>query len=49
MRVVLIDLDLSRMVSVPTSSLPMEAGSIACFLRRFETAVRAMELTSSNS
>jgi hypothetical protein len=37
------DLDLSRRVSVPTSSLPMDLGSISYFLRREETVVRAME------
>jgi hypothetical protein len=36
-------LDLSRRVSVPTSSLPMVLGSIWYFLRREETVVRAME------
>jgi hypothetical protein len=37
------DLDLSRRVSVPTSSLPMVLGSMLYFLRREETVVSAME------
>jgi len=39
----LTDFDLSRRVSVPTSSLPIDVGSMLFFLRREETVVRAKE------
>lgn len=37
MRIVLVDLDLSVRVSVPTSSLPTWAGEMLCFFMRFWT------------
>lgn len=39
----LTDLDLSRIVSVPTSRRPMEVGSMEYFRRREEVVVKAME------
>lgn len=46
---VLVDFDLSMIVSVPTSRRPIERGSMLYFFKRFETTVRARELMSSLS
>jgi hypothetical protein len=39
----LTDFDLSSRVSVPTSSLPIDLGSMLYFLKREERVVRASE------